>query len=70
MTGSGEVRARFAFDRFAVDALPASRLALNSRVLGLVETALPEWARDNFFRFTGASGVARAVFLDGAIPKV
>lgn len=50
--------------------LPTSRLALNSRVLGLVETSLPELARDSFFRFTAATGVARAVFLDGAIPKV
>lgn len=50
--------------------MPTSRLALNSRVLGLVETALPELARDSFFRFTSATGIARTVFLDGAIPKV
>ncbi|KAG8469248.1 hypothetical protein KFE25_007766 [Diacronema lutheri] len=50
--------------------LPTARLALNSRVLGFVETSLPELARDSFFRFTSATGIARTVFLDGAIPKV
>jgi 2-polyprenyl-6-methoxyphenol hydroxylase-like FAD-dependent oxidoreductase len=51
-------------------AVPTARLAVNSRILGLVETTLPELARDSFFRFTAASGLAKAVFLDGALPKV
>lgn len=50
--------------------LPNARLALNSRVLGFVETGLPDSARDAFFRTTGALGIAKAVFLDGALPKV
>jgi len=47
-----------------------ARLAVNSRVLGFVETGLPAVARDNFFRATAFTGVAKTVFLDGAIPKV
>ncbi|KAJ1637569.1 hypothetical protein T492DRAFT_950764 [Pavlovales sp. CCMP2436] len=50
--------------------VPTSQLALNSRMLGLVETALPDFARDAFFRFTSFTGIARKVFLDGAIPKI
>ena len=50
--------------------LPTARLTLNSLVLGFVETALPPFGRDAFFRTTAALGVAKFVFLDGATPKV
>ena len=50
--------------------VPVSILGFNSVVLGAVETLLPEVARDAFFLTTGTLGVARAVFLNGAIPKV
>ena len=49
---------------------PNARLALNSVVLGFVETSVPPLGRDAFFRTTGSLGVAKFVFLDGATPKV
>eukprot|EP00930_Biecheleria_cincta_P100038 TRINITY_DN91643_c0_g1_i1.p1 TRINITY_DN91643_c0_g1~~TRINITY_DN91643_c0_g1_i1.p1 ORF type:complete len:440 (+),score=56.22 TRINITY_DN91643_c0_g1_i1:41-1360(+) len=50
--------------------LPNARLTLSSRILGFVETALPSFGRDAFFRTTAALGIAKYVFLDGAVPKV
>jgi len=50
--------------------LLTTKLAFNSRVLGAVETVLPEFARDAFFRTTAALGVAEFVYLDGAVPSV
>lgn len=50
--------------------LPNARLTLSSRILGFVETALPSIGRDAFFRTTAALGIAKYVFLDGAVPKV
>lgn len=47
-----------------------ARFALNSCVLGAVETSLAPALRDAFFRTTGTLGIAKEVFLDGAIPKV
>ena len=48
-----------------------ARLLLNSRILGFLETQSGAGAafRDNFFRVTGESGIAKLVFLDGAIPR-
>ena len=60
-----------AVDAYEADRkFPVARLGFNSVVLGAVETLLPEWFRDGFFRTTSALGVARFVFLDGAMPKV
>ena len=60
-----------AVDAYEADRkFPVARLGFNSVVLGAVETLLPEWFRDGFFRATSALGVARFVFLDGAMPKV
>ena len=60
-----------AVDAYEADRkFPVARLGFNSVVLGAVETLLPEWFRDGFFRATSALGVARVVFLDGAMPKV
>ena len=50
--------------------LAVARLGFNSVVLGAVETLAPEGFRDAFFRATGALGVAKMVFLDGATPTV
>lgn len=49
---------------------PCTRLTLNSRILGFVETSLPEVGRDAFFRTVTALGITRFIFLDGAMPKV
>ena len=49
---------------------PCARLTLNSRILGFVETSLPEFGRDAFFRTVTALGITRFIFLDGAMPKV
>ena len=48
-----------------------ARLLLNSRILGFLETQSGAGAafRDNFFRVTGEAGIAKLVFLDGAIPR-
>ena len=48
-----------------------ARLLLNSRILGFLETQSGAGAafRDNFFRVTGQAGIAKLVFLDGAIPR-
>jgi len=49
-----------------------SRLLLNSRFLGFLETQSGPgvFARDSFFRFTSATGIAKTVFLDGASSKL
>lgn len=52
---------------------PVAVLSLESTFLGQVETLPGEWGslvRDNFFRLTGASGVAGLVFLNGALARV
>jgi len=50
---------------------PTTRLLLNSRFLGALETQAGAGAaaRDAFFFGTGKLGVAKAVFLDGAMPR-
>jgi len=52
--------------------LPTARLLLNSRVLGAIETqaGVGALARDAFFFTTGKLGVAKAVFVDAATPRV
>lgn len=57
-------RARFA---------STTRLQLNSRILGALETQQSPFGcafRDAFFATTGRLGVARRVFLDGATPRI
>jgi 2-polyprenyl-6-methoxyphenol hydroxylase-like FAD-dependent oxidoreductase len=51
--------------------LPTAKLLLNSRILGFLETQQGNGAifRDAFFFVTGKLGIAKAVFLDGAIPQ-
>ncbi|KAL1508628.1 hypothetical protein AB1Y20_004724 [Prymnesium parvum] len=51
---------------------PTTRLMFNSRFLGFLETQEGSGAefRDAFFKFTGAVGIAEAVFIDGATPRV
>lgn len=53
--------------------LTTTRLQLNSRILGALETqrsALGCAFRDGFFSVTGKLGVAKQVFLDGATPRI
>ncbi|KAJ8609896.1 hypothetical protein CTAYLR_005549 [Chrysophaeum taylorii] len=50
-----------------------TRLQLNSRVLGTIETQSSAFGcrfRDLFFQTTGTLGIAEQVFLDGARPRV
>jgi len=61
-----------AFERARL--LPTTVLLLNSRILGFLETqsadSFPGAAfRDLFFFVTGKLGIAKMIFLDGAIPK-
>ena len=51
---------------------PTTRLLLNSRFLGFLETQEGKGAefRDAFFTFTGKVGIAEAVFIDGASVRV
>jgi len=51
---------------------PTTRLLLNSRFLGFLETQKGPGAkfRDNFFRTTGNLGIAKQVFIDGATPRL
>ena len=50
---------------------PVARLLLNSRILGFLETQSGAGAlfRDAFFFVTGKLGIAKKVFLDGAVPR-
>jgi len=56
--------------------LPTSAIQLESRFLGILETAgggsgtLPSFVRDSFFFMTGKLGVAEKVFVTGATPTV
>lgn len=52
---------------------PTTRLQLNSRILGAIETQESSAGcafRDAFFGVTGKLGVAKQVFLDGATPRL
>ena len=55
---------------------PVTALQIESRLLGVVETAgggpgtLPQFARDAFFLANGKLGVAAQVFVKGARPWV
>jgi hypothetical protein len=61
-----------AFERARL--LPTANLFVNSRILGFLETQSKESFpgasfRDFFFFVTGKLGIAKIVFLDGALPK-
>lgn len=70
--GGSPAGAIAAFER--ARAFPTARLQLNSRLLGFLETQASDsfpgsLFRDVFFFLAGKLGVARLVFLDGALPR-
>lgn len=70
--GGSPAGALGAFERARL--LPTASLFVNSRILGFLETqsygSFPGAAfRDLFFFVTGKLGIAKTVFLDGALPK-
>jgi 2-polyprenyl-6-methoxyphenol hydroxylase-like FAD-dependent oxidoreductase len=70
--GGSPAGALDAFERARL--LPTASLFINSRILGFLETqsyeSFPGAAfRDFFFFVTGKLGIAKTVFLDGALPK-